>query len=926
MAKKIVLIDGHSILNRTFFGIPDLTNSEGEHTNAVYGFLGIIFKLVDELSPDYMAVAFDMHAPTFRHKMYKEYKGNRKPPAPEFVAQVPMMKNVLESMNIKCVQKEGYEADDIIGTLAKRANEAGDQAFIVSGDRDLLQLASENATVIIPKTKFGSTTVEHYTPADVEKVYGVTPGQFIDVKALMGDSSDNIPGLPRVGEKTATKLIEEFGSIENIYANLEKVTPEKIQKIFSENKELCDLCLKLVTIDTDAPIDVTPNELTYGDMFNEKSYELYKKLGFKKYLTRFEKKAVQHEIPGFKVIYDRKAAGEIFSRAANAELVGIEAFRHTFEEESDGQITFDFAREKSDKLIAALCFDAENYMFVGDKVSANEDSIGKEDTSRQGASDAKLDDHFIINGLEEIYDKVGCFAALDIKALCGILNIKNKDAAFDCGIAAYLEDPLKSSITYDDIASTFGGVTLPTEKEIFNKSGKDEKKGKNPKGKKLANDDEIFNKTLELAFYKAYTAFISAKTLKEALSAHGMLKLYDKIERPLIFVLHDMENEGILVDREVLKNYGNTLAKRIEELTGKIYKEAGEEFNINSPKQLGNILFEKLGLKGGKKTKTGYSTSADILEKLAPDNEIVADILEYRQLTKLKGTYVDGMGSYICEDGKIHTTFNQTVTATGRLSSSDPNLQNIPMRVELGRLIRKCFIPAEGNVFVDADYSQIELRVLAHMSGDESLIEAYKENRDIHATTASQVFHVPYDEVTPELRRNAKAVNFGIVYGISSFGLGQDLSISRKEAQKYIESYFETYPKIKEFLDGLVKFAKEKGYAISMFGRRRPIPELKNSNFMIRNFGERAAMNSPIQGTAADIMKIAMNNVSNRLKKEGLKSRLILQIHDELIVEAPREEAKKAKLILEEEMVNAARLKVKLEVDCHSGDNWYDVK
>lgn len=882
--KKIVLIDGHSILHRAFFGIPDLTNAEGIHTNAVYGFLNIMFKILDEEKPDYLTVAFDVHASTFRHKLYAEYKGTRKPMAEELRQQVPLMKELLTAMGIVILEKEGYEADDILGTAARMAEEAGLLASVVSGDRDLLQLATERVKIRIPKTKRGGTEIEDYYAKDVKERYQVTPTQFIDVKALMGDASDNIPGVPGIGEKTATSLIAAYGSIEGAYAHLEEIKPKRAKENLGAHYDMAQMSKELATIDVRVPLEYAPQDALLGNFYTKEAYVICKRLGLKQLLGRFEVDAPQNAMERhFKWIDDFAMAQEFFAEAAGSGCVGIAPVM-------DGQAF----------LGAAACFGEEKTAFL---------PVG-----------GFLTEEYFKGRLRELILQEGMQASfLDVKEQVKLLSLNDagksvRGRLFDCGLAAYLLNPLQNAYAYEDIAKSHLGLLLPSREDLLGKAGN---------ASAMQEQPEAF---LKYACSMAYTAFRAKGALKEGLAAQGMLSLYEEIELPLAFVLADMEMEGILADKEALASYGERLKEKISELEKAIHAQAGEAFNINSPKQLGVILFERLKLPYGKKTKTGYSTAADVLEKLAPDHPIVSDILEYRQLAKLKSTYADGLMQFIDGTGRIHSTFHQTITATGRISSADPNLQNIPVRMELGRLIRKVFFAGEGCVFVDADYSQIELRVLAHMSGDGQLIQAYREAKDIHRTTASQVFHIPFEEVTDLQRRNAKAVNFGIVYGISSFGLSQDLSIGRKEAADYIARYFETYPKIKAFLDGLVAEAKEKGYSVTLFGRRRPIPELTSGNFMQRSFGERVAMNAPIQGTAADIIKIAMIRVHDRLKDEGLRSKLILQVHDELLIEARMDEVSKVERILSEEMRRAAELSVSLEVDMHHGKNWLEAK
>ena len=876
MSEKIVLIDGHSILNRAFYGLPDLTNSEGVHTNAVYGFLNIMTRILEEEKPQYLTVAFDVHAPTFRHQMYEAYKGTRKPMPQELREQVPLIRQVLEAMGVCIVSREGYEADDLLGTIARRGEARGLEVTVVSGDRDLLQLATEKILVRIPKTRGGKTVIEDYHAAQVQETFQVTPPQIIELKALMGDTADNIPGIPGVGEKTAAKIIGTYGSIENAHDHLEEIKPNKARESLREHYDLAVLSKKLATIDTDAAIDFSWEEARLGNLYTPEAYEMFRRLDFKNLLSRFDQEQ-QPQAMEYQVITDPQKAGELFRQAQAASGCGLALL-----EGSEGTVGLGLAFGR----------DQVYYFPVGEAISDQQ----LKDWARQ-----------LLAGEHPV-------GAPDVKAMRKWVEIPADGQAFDLGVAAYLLNPLKNSYTYDDAASEYLGETVPAASEIFG----------TPKLPDLSRAEP--ERAAAYASGQAYVSWAAREPMRQALSDTGMLKLFEQVEMPLLFTLDDMEKAGIRARAEELKVYGSQLQVRIEELEASIWEQAGETFNINSPKQLGVILFEKMGMPGGKKTKTGYSTAADVLDKLAPDYPFVADILEYRQLAKLKSTYADGLAGYIAGDGRIHSTFNQTITATGRISSTEPNLQNIPIRMELGRLIRKVFVPEEGFVFLDADYSQIELRVLAHMSGDEKLIEAYREAQDIHRITASQVFHVPFDQVTDLQRRNAKAVNFGIVYGISSFGLSQDLSITRKEAADYIEKYFETYPKIKGFLDGEVEKAKKDGYVSTMFGRRRPVPELKSSNFMQRSFGERVAMNSPIQGTAADIIKIAMVRVNERLRREGLRSRLILQVHDELLIETAKEELEVVSRILEEEMRGAADLAVPLEVDMHTGSNWYEAK
>lgn len=879
---KLVLIDGHSILNRAFYGVPDLTNAAGLHTNAIYGFLNILFKILDEESPDYLTVAFDVKAPTFRHEMFKEYKGTRKPMPEELREQVPVMKEVLQAMGIRIIEQAGYEADDLLGTIAKRAEAEGIDVSLVSGDRDLLQIATDRIRIRIPKTKGGRTEIENYYAADVEAKYQVNPVQFIDLKALMGDTADNIPGVPKVGEKTATDLMVQFGSLDGIYEHIDEVTKKSVKESLIQNKDLAYLSKELATIKLDSPLTYTLEEARVGNFFNEASYILFKKLEFKNLLNKFEKGVSNEEISAsFHLVENLAEVEALFTRVLS---------------DKDRQIGLKVVKEAGrhgELLGVALHLQEEGSFLVLKQGFLTEDYL-KEKIALLGAQ---------------------CrIATADIKSEYAYLQAQDTDRFFDVILAAYLLNPLKNDYTVEDIANEYLNLMLPEKGQAFGR---------------LSFKDALNEKPEDFLKYCCFEAYVCAQAavcLQQKLEETQMDRLMREIEMPLTLVLFSMEEEGIRVNPEALKDYGEALSGKITELEQEIYSEAGCEFNINSPKQLGEILFEKMGLPGGKKTKTGYSTAADVLEKLSGEYPVVKHILEYRGLTKLKSTYADGLAAYIEDENRIHSTFNQTITATGRISSTEPNLQNIPIRMELGRQIRKVFIPKDGYYFMDADYSQIELRVLASMSGDERLIEAYRSHADIHRTTASQVFHIPFEEVTDLQRRNAKAVNFGIVYGISSFGLSEDLSISRKEAAAYIEQYFETYPQVKQFIDSLVKEAKKNGYAVTLYGRRRPVPELFSSNFMQRSFGERVAMNSPIQGTAADIIKIAMIRVFERLKKEGLKSKLILQVHDELLIETALEEEEQVRMILEEEMVHASSLAVELEIDLHVGINWYEAK
>ncbi len=976
MNRKLVLIDGHSILNRAFYGLPDLTNSLGQHTGAVYGFLNILFKILEEEKPDYLVVAFDVHAKTFRHLLYADYKGTRKSMPEELREQVPLMKEVLRAMHVTIMEREGLEADDILGTLAKKAEAEGMEVSLVSGDRDLLQIATDQIKIRIPKTKQGRTEIEDYYAKDVLAAYQVTPVQFIELKALMGDTADNIPGVPKIGEKTATELMVSFGSIENIYAHLDDISKKSVRETLAANRELADLSKVLATIKLDCDLELDWESARAEGFYTNEAYALFKKLEFKNMLARFEESPKTEDNPfreSFRTAGELEELESVLARACGEGTeVGLQALleggdllaaavslsdRETwfyavkeeageFGTDSAGGIAEEqgdtagdgAAEEKRDALRrqagaeltgrvtkkAVKEMDGQLSLFGPGSLAENQEPAALSGTSGRGKAQSgtaqgeteesgKTSENGLCKLLRNVSGKLR-LATFDIKHEYDLLDQKDTDRYFDTLIGAYLLNPLKSDYEPETIASEHLDLLIPGRVETF---------GKRSARQGLREEPE---KVRDYLCCCAYTARKAAPVLREKLLAAGMDRLMREVEMPLSLVLYDMEKEGVIVKREELKAYGDALTSRIRELEKSIHEKAGQEFNIQSPKQLGEILFEKMGIKGGKKTKTGYSTAADVLEKLAPEHPIVSEILEYRGLTKLKSTYAEGLAGCIGPDGRIHTSFNQTITATGRISSTEPNLQNIPMRTELGRQIRKVFVPREGCVFLDADYSQIELRILAHMSGDQQLIEAYRMDQDIHRITASKVFHTPFEEVTDLQRRNAKAVNFGIVYGISSFGLSQDLSITPKEAAEYIQQYFETYPGIKRFLDGTVEQAKEKGYVTTLFGRRRPVPELSSSNFMQRSFGERVAMNSPIQGTAADIMKIAMIRVWKALRDAGLRTKIILQVHDELVLETWEDEKDRAAKILEENMKAAADLAVTLEVDVHSGDNWYNAK
>ena len=946
MEGKIVLIDGHSILNRAFYGVPDLTNSEGLHTNAVYGFLNIMLKILDEEKPQYLTVAFDVKHPTFRHEMYADYKGTRKGMPDELKEQVPLIQEMLQKMGVRLVMKEGYEADDILGTIARKAESEGLEVSLVSGDRDLLQLATEKTMIRIPKTKRGGTEIENYHTQDVIDRYQVTPSQIIDLKGLMGDASDNIPGVAGIGEKTAVKILTAFPTVEEAYAHLDEVTPKRTHDLLEKGQEQAMLSKALATIKTDCALDYSLDEAVVPELFNEQSFAMVKRLEFKSLLKRFDKNQQKNATKHLHIekLETKDQYNDFIDRLyqTDPEVVGIgfladhwasDGAQKKRAKKTGGQMTLVF--DGGDMEIAEETDEnsEKEYPFYGVSISYPEaervhtgcimagEALSGEEIVEQVRCLVEKIRHIALLGWKDILHHctpMGSEPAEQEGFPAATVQAQKKLFAkiVDLEIGAYLLNPLKDTYMVDDIARDYLDMTISSYGELF---------GKQKIREVLEQDtDQETEAMLQYLGQLSFVPCLAFGVIKEQLEQQDMWKLYEEIEMPTAYYLYQMERLGVCADKKVLEDMSASLQATVNDLEKEIYDLAGEEFNINSPKQLGIILFEKMKLPFAKKTKTGYSTSADILDKLRTEDPIIPKILEYRQVTKLKSTYADGLPVYIEADGRIHGKFNQTITATGRISSTDPNLQNIPIRMELGRQLRRVFTPRAGWVFLDADYSQIELRVLAHLSGDPELIEAYRENRDIHRSTASKVFHVPFDEVTDLQRRNAKAVNFGIVYGISSFGLGQDLNVSRKEAEGFINQYFVTYPAIKSYLDGLVDAAKKEGYARTMFGRRRPVPELSSSNFMQRSFGERVAMNSPIQGTAADIIKIAMIRVSQRLLEENMQAKVVLQVHDELLVEAPPEEAERVREILHDEMASAAGLSVPLEVEVEQGADWYE--
>ena len=889
--EKIMLIDGHSILHRAFYGVPLLTNSKGLYTNAIYGFLNIFYKLIEEEQPKYIGVAFDLKQPTFRHEEFEDYKGHRKQMPNELKMQIPIVKDILDAMGVMRFEMSGYEADDILGTLAKKSEDIGFLPVIVSGDRDLLQLATDKIKIRIPKTVRGQTEVENYYAKDVINKYGVTPKEFIEVKGLMGDPSDNIPGVPGIGEKTATKIIQKYQTIEEAILHAKEIKPKRASENLEIYKEQARMSKFLATICTDCPISFEPSNMRLQSLMNEKTYEMLKELEFRSILERFS-------------FGDLSSSSFLKSAVLEKgkKINSVELLQKWVNHIGDISIlTYLMLIEKEE--IKGIGFIGESLAPIWIEIS---DTLSSEQM------------FFILKPIfenESIY-KITHQAKMSIRFLWKY-GVQLKGLAFDTMIGAYLLNPLKEHYGYDDLARDFLNEVCPSEEEILGK-------GKQQKSLMDLPEEEKMNYIYKQLDIVARSKQVIEKKIKE----NYQETLYYDIELPLIEVLASMEEYGLQIDTEILKEYAKKLDDQLYNLTQAIYSLAGETFNINSPKQLGSILFEKLQLPPIKKTKTGYSTAADVLEKLVSHHEIVEKILDYRQLMKLKTTYADGLFAVINpQTDKVHSTFHQTITATGRISSSEPNLQNIPIKLALGREIRKAFIPSsEEYVFIDADYSQIELRVLAHISQDKTLIQDFKENQDIHRLTASQVFKIPFEQVTEQQRSNAKAVNFGIVYGISAFSLSQDLKISKKEADQYIQGYFEKYPKVKEYLDRTIVQAKETGYVSTLFERRRPMSELHSSNFVQRSFGERVAMNMPIQGTAADIIKIAMVHVYKEFQKRNLRSRLILQVHDELLIEAHMDEVEEVKQIVKDIMENAVQLDVPLEVDMKEGHSWFHVK
>lgn len=898
---KLVLIDGNSILNRAFYGIMGskmLQSKDGTPTNAVYGFLAILFKILEDIKPEYLVVAFDLKGPTKRHEMYDGYKANRKGMPDELACQMPLIKEILRAMNIDIVEKQGYEGDDILGTLSVFGEKQGLDVTILSGDRDTFQLATDKVTIRIPRTKMGKTEVEDFDKAKVKEIYNLEPKQLIEVKGLQGDTSDNIPGVPGIGEKTALKLIQEYKNIENLYKLLEEGQAEdvkgKTRERILENKDLAMLSKELGTIDVNAPIDENLEEFKVEEWDKKEVLRLFKELNFNRYIERFN------------LASDEEIVEEVKERY-NIEEIDINKAKDIIFKTKELFYHFSTKEVNKPEYIIKKEFDTFSFYSNEDKKAYFVKILFKD---REILKDIFEDPEIKKYGYKTSEDYI----------LLKQLGIVPQHIIYDAEVAVYDLDPSNMKYKMQDVAYQYLDFDMD---EYLNALGIKKQEQLNLFDENAENND--YEKHLNTLYcyliYKLYE-----KTTKE-LEKLEETDLFNNIEIPLVEVLSEMQYEGIKIDKEELEEFGLTLKQNIEELTQEIYKLSGTEFNINSTKQLGEVLFEKLELPVVKKTKTGYSTDVDVLEKLKNEHPVIEKILEYRSLTKLNSTYVEGLKPYInAVTGRIHSYFHQTITATGRISSTEPNLQNIPTRIELGKQLRRAFKPKEGYLFIDADYSQIELRVLAHISNDEHMIEAFNNNEDIHKQAAASVFKVPINEVTKEQRSHAKAVNFGIVYGISDFGLGEQIGVSRKKAKEYIDQYLAKYSGIKQFMSDIVEEAKEKGYVETLFKRRRYIPELKSKNFNIRQFGARVAMNTPIQGTAADIMKIAMIDVFNKLKERKLRSKLILQIHDELLIETKEEEKEEVKDILKTSMENAIKLKVPLRADVSEAYNWYDLK
>ena len=879
---KLLLIDGNSIINRAFYGIMGskmLMTEDGTYTNAVYGFLSILFKELDDIKPEYLVVAFDLKAPTHRHKIYDKYKANRHGMPEELAMQMPILKETLKAMNVCIIEKEGYEADDILGTLAKWGQKEELEVTVLTGDRDSFQLIDKNIKVRIPRTKMGKTETEDYTVEKIEEEYGLEPLDLIEVKGLMGDTSDNIPGVPGVGEKTALNLIKQYKSIDEVYNHIDE-QKGKLKEKLSENKDLAYLSRTLGTIDINAPIEKNLGAFQVEEWNKPEVLEIFKKLKFNRFIDRF---ALQENI-GATSFSDSQINTEI----EHEKIVDKTKLAELKQEIQENKVIYYYLTEEKFIIYSPKtnkCFSIENIQDFKDIF---------EDKNILKCS-YKQKEEFII-----LWNK----------------GIEAKNLMFDIAIAGYILNSNINKYTIEYLANEYINFDIAEYLSNTEETGVEQ----------ITLFDNVEEPKEDKTYIYAYAIYKLYNVLTQKMEEAGSIDLFNKIEMPLTEVLASMQYEGIYIDKQELLDFGKELQEKIDILTQEIYELTGEEFNINSTKQLGEILFEKLKLTAKKKTKTGYSTDVDVLEKIKYEHPVIEKILEYRQLQKLNSTYVEGLIPYIDETGRIHSKFHQTVTTTGRISSTDPNLQNIPTRMELGRKLRKVFKPEQGYIFVDADYSQIELRVLAHISEDKNMIEAFCNNEDIHAQAASKVFNIPLEEVTKEERTKAKAVNFGIVYGISEFGLGEQLGVSRKKAKEYIEQYLDKYSGIKEFMINIVEETKEKGYVETLYHRRRYVPELKSNNYMVRQFGGRVAMNTPIQGTAADIMKIAMINVYNKLKENNLKSKLIVQVHDEILVETLESEKEQVKQIVKEEMENVIKLKVPLLAEVEEGYNWYEAK
>lgn len=866
--EKLIIIDGNSLMHRAFYALPPLTNSKGLHTNVIYGFINMLYKIIDELKPTHIGIAFDRKAPTFRHNEYADYKAGRQKMSEDMIEQIPVLKEVIGAMNIKQLEIDGYEADDIIGTVAELCTGKQVQAHIVTGDRDAFQLINEYVHVLI--TKKGISEIVEFDRAKLLETYEYTPEQVTDMKGLMGDASDNIPGVPGIGEKTALELIKQFGTLENTLEHSAEVKKNKVRENLQTYSEQAIFSKKLATIIRNVPIEICLEDFEINAPDNEKLYHYFKELEFKTLVSKLE---AQGNGTSEKQETQKVEVRQAVSDHELAEL--------TSKAQAAGQIAFKLSGEAKSGMKAYISVAGDTYCFDIDEKSK----------------------HYLKQLMEdEKITKAGHDVKQDVLNLMSY-DISINNISFDTMLAAYVLDPAKGSYNLGDLS-----------RDILQESFEDYKSKEGSEEARYAGSAAAIAKLV--------------KPLEQKIKEDGMEKLYYEVELPLLSVLADMEHEGFKVDKSMLQELSVEFSTQIDALTEEIYGFAEESFNINSTKQLGVILFEKLGLPVVKKTKTGYSTDVEVLETLQGKHPIIEKILEYRQLLKIKSTYIDGMINVINpETGKIHSKLNQTVTATGRLSSTEPNLQNIPIKTENGRKIRKVFVSSsEEYTLVDADYSQIELRVLAHISGDESFIDAFVKNEDIHTRTASEVFNVPRDQVTPLMRGRAKAVNFGIVYGISDFGLSKDLKITKKEAKTYIESYFSRYPKVKEYLDNTVADAKEKGYVTTVLNRRRYIPEILSRNAIQRGMGERIAMNTPIQGSAADIIKVAMIKVYDELKERKMKSKLILQVHDELIVETHISEVEQVKELVVRNMQQAMDLKVPLTAEVNTGNSWYDAK